>query len=35
MVRPYRIIYLVLPERIDVLTVRHYRQILPDDQTEL
>ncbi|MDB5985482.1 MAG: hypothetical protein JWR16_535 [Nevskia sp.] len=37
LVRPYRIIYLVLPEqeRIDVLTVRHYRQLLPGDLAEL
>jgi len=27
--RPYRIIYRVMLERIDVLTVMHYRQILP------
>ncbi|MDR3415256.1 MAG: type II toxin-antitoxin system RelE/ParE family toxin [Nevskia sp.] len=35
--RPYRIIYLVLAEqrRIDVLTVRHYRQLLPGDLAEL
>jgi len=26
--RPYRIIYRILPERIDVLTVMHYRQLL-------
>ncbi len=35
--RPYRIIYLVLPgqQRVDVLTVRHYRQLLPSDLTQL
>ena len=35
--RPYRIIYMVLDaqQRIDVLTVRHYRQLLPGDLTEL
>ena len=27
--RPYRIIYRVTPERIDILTVMHYRQLLP------
>jgi toxin ParE1/3/4 len=27
--RPYRIIYRIMPERIDVLTVMHYRQLLP------
>lgn len=29
--RPYRIIYAILPNRIDVLAVMHYRQILPSD----
>ena len=29
--RPYRI----LPDRIDVITVMHYRQLLPDDLTQL
>ncbi|WP_428382048.1 type II toxin-antitoxin system RelE/ParE family toxin [Nevskia ramosa] len=35
--RPYRIIYVVLPDqgRVDVLTVRHYRQLLSSDLTEL
>ncbi len=28
--RPYRIIYRILSNRIDVLTVMHYRQLLPD-----
>jgi len=28
--RPYRIIYRIMPKRIDVLTVMHYRQLLPD-----
>ena len=27
---PYRIIYRVMPERIDILTVVHYRQLLPN-----
>jgi toxin ParE1/3/4 len=33
--RPYRIVYRVAGEeqRIDVLTVYHYRQLLPSDQT--
>lgn len=37
LVRPYRIIYLVQQEqgRIDVLTVRHYRQLLPRDFANL
>lgn len=29
--RPYRIIYRVGAERIDVITVMHYRELLPDD----
>ncbi len=29
--RPYRIVYRLLPERIDVVTVMHYRQVLPKD----
>jgi len=28
--RPYRIIYRILPTQIDVLTVMHYRQLLPE-----
>lgn len=28
---PYRIIYQVLPERVDVLAVMHVRQLLPGD----
>jgi len=35
LVRPYRIIYLILPERVDVVTVRHYRQLLPSELTHL
>jgi addiction module RelE/StbE family toxin len=31
LVRPYRIIYAIHPDRIDVLTVVHYRQLLPSD----
>lgn len=31
LVRPYRIIYAIRPDRIDVLTVVHYRQLLPSD----
>lgn len=30
--RPYRIIYRVRSDRIDVLTVMHYRQLLPKDR---
>ena len=33
--RPYRIIYRLLPERIDVVTVMHYRQVLPKDIEDL
>lgn len=29
--RPFRIIYKFSPERVDVLTVLHYRQLTPDD----
>jgi len=28
---PYRIIYLIHSDRIDILTIIHYRQRLPDD----
>lgn len=33
--RPYRIIYRPNGEQIDVLTVMHYRQLLPIDLTSL
>jgi len=33
--RPYRIIYRIKPEQIDILTVMHYRQILPKDIQQL
>ncbi len=33
--RPFRIIYHVRVERIDVITVMHYRQLLPNDLTKL
>ncbi len=33
--RPYRIIYAILPNRIDVIAVMHYRQLLPSDLEEL
>ncbi|MGB5396321.1 MAG: type II toxin-antitoxin system RelE/ParE family toxin [Gammaproteobacteria bacterium] len=29
--KPFRIIYIIKPNQIDVLTVMHYRQILPQD----
>jgi len=28
---PYRIICRLLPDRIDIITVMHYRQLLPSD----
>ena len=33
--RPYRLIFQVSLGRIDILTVKHYRQRLPDRVTEL
>lgn len=33
--RPYRIIYCILSDRIDIITVMHYRQLLPGDLTQL
>lgn len=33
--RPYRIIYIIKPNQIDVLTVMHYRQVLPQDIEQL
>ena len=32
--RPYRILYRIGPDRIDVITLMHYRQLLPDDLTQ-
>ncbi len=29
--RPYRVIYRIKADEIEVLTVMHYRQLLPDD----
>lgn len=29
--RPYRLIYRVTPEAIEILTLLHYRQLLPSD----
>ena len=28
---PYRIVYRILPDRIDIIAVMHYRQLLPSD----
>ena len=33
--RPYRIIYIVKSHQINVLTVMHYRQVLPEDVRQL
>jgi plasmid stabilization system protein ParE len=33
--RPYRILYRIKRDRIDVITVMHYRQLLPDDLMQL
>ena len=33
--RPYRIIYRVGADRVDVITVMHYRELLPDDLDSL
>ena len=31
LVRPYRIIYRLQPDTIEIITILHYRQLLPDD----
>ena len=33
--RPYRIIYRILSDHIDVLSVMHYRRLLPEDMDKL
>ena len=33
--RPYRLIFRVLAERIEIITVLHYRQLLPSDLRDL
>lgn len=33
--KPYRIIYIINPNQVDVLTVMHYRQLLPQDIEQL
>jgi|LGVE01.1.fsa_nt_gb addiction module RelE/StbE family toxin len=33
--RPYRIIYKIKTSQVDVLTVMHYRQVLPQDIEQL
>lgn len=35
LLNPYRIIYQVLSDQIAVLTVRHYRELLPEDLPRL
>ncbi|MDB5985440.1 MAG: hypothetical protein JWR16_493 [Nevskia sp.] len=33
--QPFRLIYLVTPERIEIVTLKHYRQKLPADSQQL
>ena len=33
--RPYRLIFQVSPDRIDILTIKHYRQRLPAQAADL
>ena len=33
--RPFRLIYRVTAERVEIMTVMHYRQLLPSDWREL
>ena len=33
--RPYRLIYRVTATQVDILTVPHYRQLMPSDLTDL
>lgn len=33
--KPYRIIYKIKSNQVDVLTVMHYRQVLPEDMIKL
>ena len=33
--RPYRIIYRVGPDMIDILSIMHYRQLLPSDLSDV
>lgn len=33
--RPYRLIYRVTDERIEIVTVMHYRQLLPSDLSDV
>ena len=33
--RPYRLIYRVLADRIEIVTVMHYRQLMPSDVAHL
>jgi plasmid stabilization system protein ParE len=33
--KPYRIIYKIKSDQIDVLTIMHYRQLLPQDIKQL
>lgn len=33
--RPYRVIYRVTPTQVEILTVLHYRQLMPTDLADL
>ncbi len=33
--RPFRLIYRITEERVEIMTVMHYRQLLPSDWREL
>jgi plasmid stabilization system protein ParE len=33
--RPFRLIYVVSPDRIEIVTVKHYRQRLPERPTDI
>jgi addiction module RelE/StbE family toxin len=35
LVQPYRIVYRITPLQIDVITIMHYRQLLPRDWQQL
>ncbi len=35
LIRPYRLIYCVKATQVDIITVLHYRQLLPEDLTVL
>lgn len=35
LIRPYRVVYRIKPDQIDILTVKHYRRLLPHDWQQL